>query len=610
MGAVVLCMGLAALGARWAAREAFLLRPITTDENSYVFQARNFLEGRIARPAPVPPGAFYHPMIIVNEEAGWLSRYPPGHPLWLMAGVAAGMPLVMSYAGAAVGVALMARLAGRLGLPGWIPAVLLVLSPFYVFMYGTLLSHTSAFLSVASMLTAYVHWQQTGSRTAAVLAGVFWGTLFLNRSYTAFLLAVPFGADCSLRWLFSKTKRAELPGMIGFAGTAAVFAGLLKVYNKLATGSSRVSTFLLYDPSEGLGFGARHTRGAVVHHGVRRGILNTWENVQQLDGWLFGVTGGLVLVGVLMAVGWRRRWTPLLAAGPGVLWGGYVLFWFPGIEHFRPVYSFETLPFLMLGASLGIQKLLEGGAVWRKVLVAAGLAGLAWAGTGFRAEKREFFAARNRESARLAAVLREMPADSLVLLAGLGHDETHENMLNLHGLDSQPLVMRGGGLGDAFFPDLFPERTSYILRDPVKLRPEPFPAGQAYDLRLELGYFHRRTGTNVQTGSGAWERVAGEGDAAGLLAFGRYFYLPAGRWTLRVRGRMEGVRAEAPLVLELATRSGRDLLARREVSGTGGAIEERFALELGEITEVEPRVVYGGSGQVWLSELQFHRETR
>ena len=43
---------LAFAAAWWLYRHVFHCAPITTDENSYVFQAYNFLAGVIARPLP------------------------------------------------------------------------------------------------------------------------------------------------------------------------------------------------------------------------------------------------------------------------------------------------------------------------------------------------------------------------------------------------------------------------------------------------------------------------------------------------------------------------------------------------------------------------------
>lgn len=69
-----------------------------------MFQARIFLEGALARPLPPLPHLFDHEMIILDERIGWLSRYSPGHPLWLMPGVAVGiLRLMRSSIAAALG---------------------------------------------------------------------------------------------------------------------------------------------------------------------------------------------------------------------------------------------------------------------------------------------------------------------------------------------------------------------------------------------------------------------------------------------------------------------------------------------------------------------------
>jgi len=95
----------------------FLGDPITTDENSYVFQAYNFLDGVIARPFPPAPGSFFHEMIILDEEAGWLSRYPPGHPLWLLLGCALGYSQLMVAIAAGLALWLIGRSAVLLRQP-------------------------------------------------------------------------------------------------------------------------------------------------------------------------------------------------------------------------------------------------------------------------------------------------------------------------------------------------------------------------------------------------------------------------------------------------------------------------------------------------------------
>ncbi|MBU4286327.1 MAG: hypothetical protein KKD76_05400, partial [Verrucomicrobia bacterium] len=103
--------------------------PFTTDENSYVFQAHNFLEGHVARRMPPVPWAFFHPMIICDEQVGWLSRYPPAHSLWLAPGVLIGNARLMSALAAGLSVWLITGCALLLNIPALLISLLLLASP-------------------------------------------------------------------------------------------------------------------------------------------------------------------------------------------------------------------------------------------------------------------------------------------------------------------------------------------------------------------------------------------------------------------------------------------------------------------------------------------------
>ena len=125
--------------------------PVTTDENSYVFQANNFIEGRIARPCPPVPPVFYHEMIIMDSKAGWMSRYPPAHCLWLVPGVCVDEPRLMVALAAALSVWFISGCVLTLGGSALAVCLVTLFSPFFQFVYGTLLSHTSGLMAVAVM---------------------------------------------------------------------------------------------------------------------------------------------------------------------------------------------------------------------------------------------------------------------------------------------------------------------------------------------------------------------------------------------------------------------------------------------------------------------------
>ncbi len=606
----------AVLFALLAAGLAFLVsthiyqnRPLTADENSYLFQSRNFIEGRIARRVPPISRAFDHTMIIQDHEAGWLSRYPPAHPVWLMPGVLLEYPQIMSHIGAALGVLLLAATAKCIGILPCFAAGLLLLSPFYLFVYGSLLSHTSGFLATVALLLFYVRWQQSRHPAYAALAGLFWGLLFLNRTYTAFLLAIPFGIDASLSVLIQRNKH-QVWGCCSFASISAFFFAIYRLYNKAATGSSRLPTFLLYDPSEGLGFGPRHTDGLVVHHTFELGIQNILENLTIMDQWLWGFTGGLILVAILFLIGWNKRWSPLLLAAPLAIWAGHILFWHPGIEHFRPVYFFETLAFLVLAAALGLQRLWQFTArtpgrrmLWFACIPVAMLL----AGTPFILERITFFYEHNAESRRVYDTIRKAPPQALVLIEGFDRKPLGENMLNLHGLESDPLVARSNPYWNQTLAILHPDRQIFLL-SPGTHGLQPVPRTDTTHYKIPATGTHRHTGANLTPNDGTHQRYANPSFNPGLVLFGRYPQLLAGTWKVRMHYTLSDVHPEQPVRFEVAADRGMAVLTETNLYLCVSNGIADLTIQIDNLREIEPRVFYGGSGSIWIDSVEVQRK--
>lgn len=155
-----------------SAHSIFLGVPTGSDENSYFFQANSFADGVISRDAPPFHDRFKQYMVILDDEAGWLSRYPPAHPLWLAPARWFGSVYVLTALAAALGVAFLCAAGLALGIPPLILALTLLPSPYFVFMYGTALSHTSGFMAVSILLWAYIRWQKGSGARFAVFAGL------------------------------------------------------------------------------------------------------------------------------------------------------------------------------------------------------------------------------------------------------------------------------------------------------------------------------------------------------------------------------------------------------------------------------------------------------
>lgn len=591
----------AAVAAYVISHAAFCRAPITTDENSYVFQANNFLEGRIARPYPSFPDLFIHKQIIMDENFGWFSRYSPGHSIWLVPGVLLGDPYLMSALGAGIALWIIARCASLLGCPKGAAPFLLLCSPWFLFTFGTLLSHTSGLVASSLMLLGYILWRREGALKFAVLAGLAWGWLFLNRSYTALWIAVPFGLDSLIRLLKSRTRRTLL-GTLAFAAAASGGILVLLVYNYLTVRDPLLMTHVFYDPSETLGFGPRHTGGLVVEHDLANGFKYLAGNVSLLNRWLLGFSGSLIVFAALILVGWNLAWTPLLVSASVLVWLAYIFFWYPGPYESGPGYYFETLPFIIVAGCLGIKRLREllpraRSLRWVAVIVTASV--LAVTAVSFMVKSGRKLRSELSERGDVIGLLRKAPRNSLVFLDAGAH--TDYTAFNPRGLKSDPLVVRMlRGTGKAVMKH-FPERKPFLLNARKELRLVPVDPDESYLFSISGAGMHRHTGANLSLPGGD-ARVAKAGEhGAGWLAFGRHAYVFPGRFVVHYDLEVSGCDgSKSSAVLDVAIHSGREFLAQEEVTGqiSSNGIVLEFTAD--DYYSVEPRVYYNGCGNVTL----------
>ncbi len=583
----------------------FLNAPITTDENSYVFQAYNFAEGRIARPLPPFRDFFRHEMMIMDEDAGWLSRYPPGHSAWLTPGALLGWPRFMVFLAAGLSTWVMLGIATSLGVPMVIMGVMLLLSPYFLFMHGTLYSHSSGFLAAALMLFGYLRWKQKSWLAAAAGAGLAWAWLFLNRSFTAMLIAAPFGLD-ALDTLFRNRTWKTLGGVALFALSAALGGSLYFWYNYAAVGDPFLSTYLFYEPSEGLGFGPRHTQGIVYHHTLMKGIVNTAGNLHLLNGWLFGWPCSLIVATVLCWIGWRKRWSPLLISATLLVWLGYLFFWFEGIPDTGPIYYFESLPFILAATSLGLTRVkawaakyrLSRHAAWLLLILCVGLTGR------FMLREGSVNRARRYEYEKVLSVLRRAPDNAIVFmdLQCSFHHCRKGTLFNPRGLRSQPLLMQEKGDLSKAFARYFTNHVPYRLQTEGGYKLQPIDPKQPIRFSMRHATTHYNTGRNMFFEETAdLVRLAEEGrDHKNWFVFGRHVFLSPGQYQVLFDVSLDGCDTNAPVWLDAASQRGREVFASSNIVGTIQRSEIALDIHVPSFTEVEPRIKYGGSGKLVL----------
>lgn len=581
--------------------------PTGSDENSYVFQAYNFLDGVIARPAPPMPEAFSSGMVIIDPDVGWVSRYPPGHSLWLLTSIWADAVYPAIGLAAAVAVWFLCGAALALGIPQVFVAVPLLISPFFFFMYGTQLSHTSGLAATAMLCWGYIRGRQRDERWTFGLAGLAWSLLFLNRTYSALLIAIPFAVDALWRWYRARTWRTFQQAALFAAAAGCGVIGYL-LYNALVTGDPFQATNLFYDPTERLGFGLRHTGGQVVDHTLANGMSYLWNNIRTMDMWLWGFHGSLVAAFALALAGWSRRWSPLLLGATLSVWLGYVGFWYEGVpDAGGPVYFFETLAPLSLLFALGLHRGWLAAASWpraRGALTLLSLVGiLAW-NTSFSIQEATVRAPKQKSKRDFMEALNDLPTNSIALVEGFEEVRPGEIVMNPQGIDSDPLILQSLGADNAVLQRLYPERQAFVVRadrpdEPLLL------ARQKVKLKRPADVFHRRTGRNEEDASGSVLRTADERNAAGWLAFGRIIHLPQGRYKITWRGEARNISSDQPLSADILTPDKGAVWEDDLVGDASGALFRAELVLTNQLTSVQPRLYYGGSGEVRVRAIHF-----
>lgn len=617
---MILCGSLLALATSWwVAENIFHRAPITTDEQSYLLQAQLLSQGRIKYPPPSFVQPFRYPMVIVDAEHGWMSRYPPGHPLWMVPGIWMGEPYIMVALAAGVGVVLTAGAISALGGSVGLGVLLLLISPFFVFTYGTMMSHTSGLVGAAGMLLAYVRWRQSNRSVWAIIAGGLWAWLFLNRTYTALLMAIPFAVDALLHLWTQRTQRQAWVQTILFAGFACGGIALIMVYNYLALGHPLRMTYLFYDPTDKLGFGLRHYWPVYpgpepVMHTVGRAFSDLKNNILLLDQWLLGVRGGLLVWLALAISGWSRRWSGLLLGSIVVVPLGYLLFWYPGWNETGPNYYFEVFPAMVVMASMGGARLWQWcrkrrGWAWAICALSLLLGG--WLIPPFFADQAEFFQNQTRLRANALETMGVAPPQSLIMVDKRVVERAwrnHDLVFSPHGVEGNVIVARYMPASNRalfrYFSDFEPKRLIYknagFILDPIRDEPSPL------DVTVPIADWHRITGTNVLYAGGNQRlvRVARPPDPPGPLMFRRYFYIYPGEFTFTLE-----VKASGPDVAELLLTEQGDkgrILKRMPLVEADEWTMMEVPLTMRKFLMLEPIIMYAGHGEVQIRHARIY----
>lgn len=325
---------------------AYERHPHVPDEVVYLFHARYIADGMLSMPLPPVREAFDVNLMFFQEDR-WFSPVPPGWPAVLSLGVLAGAPWLVNPLLGSVSVLLAHGLLRELYDRGVARtgAVLLALSPWYVFMSMNFMTHALTLTSGLAAALAVARLRRTGRWRWGALGGIFVGLAGLTRPLEGLVVGALLGV-----WILVRRARRRPAGAAVFGASALVVAGLVFPYNAHFTGDPTRFPLMAYTDkhygpgTNALGFGPERGLGwpgldPFPGHGAVdvavNAALNTFAVNAELLGWS---AGGLLLAALFVFSGRIRTPDRLMLGVTASVVGVHSLYWFSGGPDFGARY--------------------------------------------------------------------------------------------------------------------------------------------------------------------------------------------------------------------------------------------------------------------------------
>lgn len=330
--------------------------PHIEDEMAYVWQAKAITQGEIKLPSPPHTQIFLVPFVV--DDHGWrFGKYPLGWPVILAIGQAVGLRGLVNPLLAGFAVWLTYLLGKRIfgETTGLLAAALTVISPFFLMISGSLLSHPLGL--VLSEAFALVWLDGFGNKDArrrwlpTLTCALIMGALIQTRPFTAVAVAFPF-VIYSLYLIVRGNRQTRIHLFV--LGGAILFLSLLYfLWRYSLTGNALVDPYTLWWPYDKVGFGPGYGN-MPGGHSLYLALTNARVSLD--SGWK-DFFGWWVLSWIFLPFGlWASRRNPhaLLVGSVMVsLVLFYMAYWI-GSSLFGPRYYYEGLYSLTLFSAAGI----------------------------------------------------------------------------------------------------------------------------------------------------------------------------------------------------------------------------------------------------------------
>jgi hypothetical protein len=311
--------------------------PSSVDEMAQLLHARALTGGRLTIPLPGDAAAWTIQNGMVTPK-GWASIYPPLHTILLALGLRVGAPWLVGPVSVGIATWASALAFEKLMGPrvGRVSGVALALSPFWVLLGATYLSHTSTAAALALVLWTALRARE-GGLGWAIAAGAATGAAVTSRPWVGLTCAVTL-----LAVLWWPERRTIAPRVAALCAGGLPFALLLFWWNRsLFGGPLTLGYSAAFGPSQGLGF---HVDPWGNMYGGREGLAYSAADLLQLGAHLFETPlPAVALVGAALLVGLRQKGDRPFLAWAAVAIAANALYWHHGI-HLGPRMLYESVP--------------------------------------------------------------------------------------------------------------------------------------------------------------------------------------------------------------------------------------------------------------------------
>lgn len=323
--------------------------PHVTDSISHMFQAKLFAEGHLTAPLPPCHASFFQHHLAMTYDGRWFTKYTPGHPLLLAAGLRAHVVWLICPLAHGLCVFFLYGLARRfwsvrMARPA---AVLFCFSPLALLLGASFMSHAT-FLAAALGGGYFLvkGWSHPGviQHRSCVAAGLMLGYAAIIRPQDAVLAFALIGL--AILMAGPPTWRKLLPSAPSFVGGMAIPVLILLMWNReiygryLALGYGFTQSGFIYPMFQAVyGFTDQFT--------LRKAMQQTIYSLYRLDQVALGWPLTLPLLLPVLWIRPLRRPDLYSLAGLFAVIGMYFPYNYYAIE-FEARYYYPALPFVLV----------------------------------------------------------------------------------------------------------------------------------------------------------------------------------------------------------------------------------------------------------------------